>query len=127
MAQSYRDLVAWQKAMVLARTTYSATEAFPRREIFGLASQMRRAAVSIPSNIAEGKARVSTRDFVRFLRTAKASLAELETQVILSAEVGYLARAVAEELLQLSDEVSRILAGLIASMAPDDAGDAAHA
>jgi four helix bundle protein len=71
MAQHYKDLIAWQKAMKLVVRVYSVTEAFPRRELFGLTSQLRRAAVSVPSNIAEGQARFSHREFVHFLRNAR--------------------------------------------------------
>ena len=84
MAQSYRDLVAWKKAMLLARLIYDVTGHFPKSEVFGLGGQMRRAAVSVPSNIAEGQARFSKREFTHFLRNARGSLAELETQSILS-------------------------------------------
>ena len=81
MAQSsYKDLIAWQKGMELVAAIYDATDRFPSHEQFGLVSQLRRAAVSVPSNIAEGKAHYSNREFVRFLRHARGSLAEIETQ-----------------------------------------------
>ena len=88
--QSYRDLIAWQKAREFARLIYTLTGNFPKNETFGLTMQLRRAAVSIASNIAEGKARYSNKDFVHFLRTARGSLAEAETQVILSCDFGYI-------------------------------------
>ena len=116
MAKSYRDLVAWQKAMGVADIVYTATEDMPRNEMFGLTMQMRRAAVSIASNIAEGQARYSKREFVHFLRNARGSLAELETQVLLAAQLGYLHRSKAEQILKATDELNRILAGLIDSM-----------
>lgn len=78
MGGSYRDLIAWKKAMVLVREIYCATEAFPREERYGLMSQLRRAAVSVPSNIAEGQARYSRREFLHFLSNARGSLAEVE-------------------------------------------------
>lgn len=80
MAGSYRDLIAWKKAMILVRDIYCATQAFPREERHGLMSQLRRAAVSVPSNIAEGQARYSRREFHHFLNNARGSLAEVETK-----------------------------------------------
>jgi len=82
--KSYKNLIAWQKAMELVTAIYDATQGFPSHEQFGLISQMRRAAVSDPSNIAEGKEHYSNRDFVRFLRHARGSLAEIETQVLIA-------------------------------------------
>jgi four helix bundle protein len=79
--KSYTDLIAWQKAIALVTSIYAATRTFPKEEIYGLTSQMRRAAVSIPSNIAEGQGRGSTNEFIHFLGTAKGSLFELQTQV----------------------------------------------
>src|SRR5262245_3618122 len=84
--QTFRDLIAWQKAMNLAKEIYRLTKAMPASEQFGLTNQMRRAAVSIPSNIAEGYARQSTRDYLKYLRTARGSLAELSTQYELAIE-----------------------------------------
>ena len=89
MAQSYRDLIAWKKGMAVARLVYTLTADFPKIETFGLAAQMRRAAVSIPSNVAEGFARFSRREFKHFLRIARGSLAELETQAILAKDLEY--------------------------------------
>jgi four helix bundle protein len=88
--RSFNDLLAWQKAMSLAEDVYRVTRAFPKDEIFGLTSQMRRAAVSVASNIAEGQARQTRGEFVQFLGHAKGSLAELETQTMLSTRVGLL-------------------------------------
>jgi four helix bundle protein len=84
MGGSYRDLIAWQKAMVLVREIYYATQAFPKEERYGLMSRLRRAAVSVPSNIAEGQARYSRREFHHFLNNARGSLAEVETQIMLA-------------------------------------------
>lgn len=119
MAQSYRDLIAWKKGMELALLVYRLTADFPKSETFGLAVQMRRAAVSIPSNIAEGHARFSKREFKHFLRNARGSLAELETQAILSKDLHYLKDEEARELLKSTDELGRILTGLIASTKED--------
>ena len=113
---SYKDLIAWQKGMQLVAAIYDATEGFPSHEQFGLVSQLRRAAVSVPSNIAEGKAHYSNRDFVRFLRLARGSLAEIETQVLIAQQRQYLTAATATDLSQRFDELSRILSGLIHSL-----------
>lgn len=87
--QSYRDLEIWQRAMALAEQVYRLTGTFPREEIFGLTSQARRAATSIPANIAEGWGREGTKEFQQFLRIARGSLRELETHLLLSQRVGY--------------------------------------
>lgn len=114
--QGYRDLIAWQKAMELARLIYRVTEAFPKDEVFGLPAQLRRAAVSIPSNIAEGHARYSKKDFIHFLRHSRGSLAETETQITLAGDFRYCSSENTKKVLDSSDEVGRILAGLIASL-----------
>lgn len=98
----YKDLIAWQKGMDLVATIYDATQSFPSHEQFGLTSQLRRAAVSVPSNIAEGKAHYSNRDFVRFLRHARGSLAEIETQVLIAQQRKYLNTETATNLSQKS-------------------------
>jgi four helix bundle protein len=113
---SYKDLIAWQKGMSLVAVIYDATEKFPSCEQFGLVSQLRRAAVSVPSNIAEGKAHYSNRDFVRFLRHARGSLAEIETQVLIAEPRKYLPAGTAEKLSLQLDELGRILSGLIRSL-----------
>jgi len=113
---SYKDLIAWQKGMQLVAAIYDATEGFPSHEQFGLVSQLRRAAVSVPSNIAEGKAHYSNRDFVRFLRLARGSLAEIETQVLIAQQRSYLTTVTTAHLSQQLDELSRILSGLINSL-----------
>src|SRR5262245_25303395 len=105
---SYKDLIAWQKGMELVSAIYDATDGFPSLEQFGLVSQLRRAAVSVPSNIAEGKAHYSNRDFVRFLRHARGSLAEIETQVLIAQQRKYLHSETATKLTQKIDELSRI-------------------
>ncbi|MGH9554206.1 MAG: four helix bundle protein [Terriglobales bacterium] len=108
--------MAWKKGMNLVRLVYEVTSNFPKIEAFGLTSQMRRAAVSIPSNIAEGQARHSKREFTHFLRNTRGSLAELETQALLASDLGYLTEEQATKLLRLADELSRILSGLISSL-----------
>lgn len=89
MRGSYKDLRVWKQARELANAVYRATEFFPKHEFFGIVNQMRRAAVSVPSNIAEGKGHRSDREFERFLLHARGSLLELETQVILSGDLGF--------------------------------------
>jgi four helix bundle protein len=93
MADAYRDLIAWQKSTRLALDIYRSTQAFPKDELYGLTSQMRRAAVSIASNIAEGKGRFSRKEFVQFLYRARGSLLELETQLFIAGELGYVDQA----------------------------------
>ena len=110
--QSYRDLVVWQKAMDLAEQCYQATKSFPSEERFGLTNQIRRAAVSVPSNIAEGHGRSHTKEFLNHLSMAKGSLCELETQLQLGVRVGYMSDGVLRPVMALSDEVGRMLSGL---------------
>ena len=107
MAQHYKDLIVWQKAMHLVNAVYDATDAFPKRETYSLTDQIRRAAVSIPSNIAEGQAHYCNREFLHFLRHSRGSLAELETQLR-----NYLSESQAGAILKQAEEVSRILSGL---------------
>jgi four helix bundle protein len=98
MNKSYRDLVAWQKAMDLVTAIYEATASFPKEELFGLTSQLRRAAVSIPSNIAEGQGRDGVAEFRHFLRQASGSLMELETQVMIAARLCYVSQDSADRI-----------------------------
>ena len=116
MAQirTFRDLIAWQRGMDLTVAVYKATERMPESERFGLTGQMRRAAVSIPSNIAEGYARQSTGDYLKHLRIARGSFAELDTQTELSVRLSFL--NLAPELTDLFAEQDRILQGLIRSV-----------
>jgi len=109
----YKDLVAWQKAMDLVTEIYRVTQKFPKHELFSLTSQLRRAAVSIPSNIAEGQGQLFKGDFKRFLGYARGSLSELETQIIISHNLDYLTEEEVTNLLDLATEVGRILNGLI--------------
>lgn len=111
MASSYRDLVVWQKAMEIAKQAYIITKDSPKEEVYGLAFQMRRCAVSIPSNIAEGRGRNSDKEFVRFLRISLGSLYELQTQLELAMSLGYVANI--ENILNLSLEIEKMLNKII--------------
>ena len=112
----YRDLLVWQKAVDWVEVIYAATRAWPSDERYGLISQVRRAAVSVPSNIAEGCARRTTPDFLRFLSIARASLAEAETQLIIAQRLAYVEEAGLARLLEPADELSRMLSGLISKL-----------
>jgi len=111
----YRDLTAWQKSMDLAKAIYRGTHSFPREETYGLTSQMRRCAVSVPSNIAEGYGRLSRGELVQFLGQARGSLFELETQILLCRDFTYLSEIDAERLLKDVGQVARMLGGLLKS------------
>jgi four helix bundle protein len=102
--------------MTLVLDVYRCTQAFPKIETYGLTSQLRRAAVSVPSNIAEGQARRSTGEFKQFLGNARGSLAEVETQILISRDLGYLENQVSEKLLDATAEVGRMLNGLLAAL-----------
>lgn len=102
--------------MTFVREIYRATANFPREEVFGLTSQLRRAAVSIPSNIAEGKGRYSPRDFQHFLKQARGSVNEVETQLLLARDLDYLQKDQTAVLLKQCEEIGRILNGLISSL-----------
>jgi len=112
MPQSYRDLRVWQSSMAMVREVYLATKRFPYDEHDGLRSQLRRAAVSVPSNIAEGKGR-SNRDFSRFLMIARGSNWELQTQLEIARDLGYLSAETASRLLKEAEDVSRMLNGML--------------
>ncbi len=112
----YGDLLVWQKALAWVRGVYQASADWPDDERFGLTNQVRRAAVSVPSNIAEGCARGSTADFIRFLFIARGSLAEVETQLKIALSLDYLDQSQLAPLLAGADEISRMLAGLIAKL-----------
>ncbi len=112
-AKSYKDLVVWQRAVSLVVDIYKVSSQFPREEVYGLTSQIRRASVSIPSNIAEGQGRNSPRAFANHLNIALGSAAELETQLIVSSEVGYLSQATLVELIDELTEIIRMIYGLL--------------
>lgn len=110
--QSYQELKVWQQAMDLAVLCYQKTQSFPKEERYGLVSQIRRAATSIPANIAEGQGRQHTKEFLNSLSIARGSLKELETHLILCGRVGFLAEAEVVHLLEHCDAISRMLMGL---------------
>ena len=107
--QSYKDLVVWQKGIALAKVVYRLTQKFPSAEKFGLIAQMRRSAVSIPSNLAEGQARHTTGEFIQFISHAEGSVAELDTQLILSVELRFCGGSDAAPAFELIDELRRML------------------
>jgi len=107
--KTYRDLVVWQKSMVLVTEVYEISKKFPKNELYGLTSQIRRCAISLPSNIAEGYGRNSTNDYIHFLRIASGSLYELQTQMEISLNLQYIDRREFENLYELSREIERML------------------
>ena len=111
--KSYQELIVWQKAMQLVEEVYRLARMLPKAELFALSDQMRRAAVSIPSNIAEGQARNSTKEFVNFLSISRGSTAELETQLIICVRLKFLTPSQTEAALNLCGEVGRMLNALI--------------
>jgi four helix bundle protein len=114
--RSYRDLIVWQKAIELVTEVYRATENLPHAERFGLSSQLRRAAVSVPSKVAEGQGRRSTGEFKQFLGHPRGSLLEIETQIFIAKNVGYLSEEQCTGLHRRTEEVGRILNGLLGSL-----------
>ena len=112
----HKNLEAWKQSMDLVVEIYNKTKKFPKEEIFGLSQQMRRSAVSVPSNIAEGCSRKGKLETVQFLYMATASLSELETQIIISNKVGYISDVLTKEIITKIDELKRILVGLIKSI-----------
>lgn len=113
MRRKHQDLLAWQQAMKLVKLVYQFTSTFPKHELFGLTSQARRAAVSVPANIAEGAARNTQREFVQFLVIARGSLSELDTHILIARDLGYLSES--SEVDQQMDRVFSLLGGLINS------------
>jgi four helix bundle protein len=118
-SRNYRDLRAWQRSVDLAVAVYKATKRYPKDEVYGLIGQMRRSAVSVPSNIAEGQGRGSDVEPVRFLRIAHGSLRELETQLLISPRLGYIDVAQLQPILELAVEAGRLIQGLIRSKQRD--------
>jgi four helix bundle protein len=114
--RSYQDLEAWKLGIGLTKSVYRATASFPDAERYGLVSQLRRASVSIPSNIAEGWGRGTTAEYARFLRVARASLFEIETQLIIAAELGFLAEHEREGMNEETKQFGRVLSGLLRSI-----------
>ncbi len=119
MGHSYRELRVWQKSVDLVTAIYQLTRAFPKEELYGLTSQIRRSAVSVGSNIAEGQGRLSKRDFRHFLGQARGSLFELETQLLIACRLGYVREPDLQRTLDESGAVNAMLSGLMQSMAPD--------
>ena len=114
MKRSHEDLQVWQEGMALAKDVYAATASFPKEEMYGLTSQMRRAAVSVPSNIAEGAARCSKKEFLQFLNIARGSLMELETQIFLARDLGFTASH--DRMLERSNKTYALLNGLMSKL-----------
>jgi four helix bundle protein len=110
------NLEAWKESMALVKAVYQASQNFPKEEIYGLTSQIRRAAVSVPSNLAEGAARSGQREFSQFLSIARGSLSELETQLLIEAELGYLTQP--HPIFPLLDRVSKLITGLHKKVSP---------
>lgn len=115
-SRNYRDLVVWQKSMDLVTSVYEFSSEFPQAEQFGLTSQLRRAVISVPSNIAEGEGRQSSGDFRRFLAIAHGSLRETETQLMIAVRLGYAPQQQADELLEDTSEIGRMIQGLSRSL-----------
>jgi len=116
VGNSYKDLIAWRKAMDLVTEIYRVTRTLPREEMYGLTNQLRRAAVSVPSNIAEGQARFSKKEFHHFLSHARGSSVEIETQITIAENLEYLSPQQTRPLLNQAAELGRVLNGLIASI-----------
>jgi four helix bundle protein len=112
MVRDYRELEVWQRAMTFAEFCYEATRTFPKAEMFGMICQIRRAAASIPANIAEGQGRQHTKEFLNFLSIARGSLKEVESHLILSQRVGLMTDEQLKPLLKLAEEISRMMSGL---------------
>ena len=113
--KNYQELIVWQKAMEAAAEIYKVAKKLPKEELYVLSAQMRRAAVSIPSNIAEGQARNSNKEFVRFLSVAQGSKSELETQLLLSLKVGYLSDSDIDKAMELLAETGKLITSMIIS------------
>lgn len=116
MGVSFEDLVVWQRAMDLVTEIYRISRSFPKDELYGLTSQLRRAATSVPSNIAEGRGRLSEKEFQHFLGNARGSLMELRTQLQIARNLHYLDDHQARDLLAQADEVGRLLNGLLTTL-----------
>lgn len=112
----YRELIVWQKALDLVEMVYRITQRFPKEEVYGLTSQIRRAAVSAPANIVEGQGRSTTADFLHFLSIAHGSLKEVETHAFISQRLGYITEQTKSDLLTLTAHVGRLCSGLRKSL-----------
>lgn len=120
MATSYQDLIAWQKAMDLVEAVYRSTRSWPKDELYGLTTQVRRASVSIPAKVAEGKGRIGPKEFAHHLSIAHGSLCEMETHLQIGRRLGYLLDEELRELLARAKEVGRLILGLLRSLRPFD-------
>ena len=116
MLENFKELNVWQKSYDLCLMIYKITKKYPNEETYGLVSQLRRVAVSVPSNIAEGYGRKTTTDYIRFLYIAYGSICELETQILLSGDLGYIKESIHTETLDNVTEIERMLKGLINSL-----------
>ena len=116
VVRTYRDLVVWRKAISLVTEIYRYTQLFPKQKTYGLISQLKRAAISIPSNIAEGHARLTTGEYRQFLGHALGSLVEIETQLVISENLTYLAPAETNELMMRTDEIGKMLNAMLRSL-----------
>jgi len=114
--RNYRELIVWQKAMELVELVYQITKSFPKEELYGLTNQVRRAVVSIPSNIAEGQSRRSTAEFKNFLSIAQGSRAEVETQIMIAQRLHYISQQQMDQILALSEEIKRMIYSLRAKL-----------
>lgn len=114
--RNYQDLIVWQKSLEFTIAIYRYTKTFPKEETYGLISQMRRAAVSISSNIAEGQTRHTVKQFFQFLSIARGSLSELETQIILTYRLNYISEDTKNELLKTAEEIGRMLSSLMKNL-----------
>ena len=112
MVKSYRDLLVWQKSKQAVKEVYLLTAAFPKEEMYGLTSQIRRSSVSVPSNIAEGHARKSTKEFSHFISIALGSLAELETQIEIASDLSFIEYNKLQIIMNSLDEIGKMLRGL---------------
>ncbi|MDR0495146.1 MAG: four helix bundle protein [Treponema sp.] len=119
MIKSFRDLTVWQEAMNLVEMVYLQTRTFPKEEIYGLTSQIRRAAVSVPANIAEGNGRKSRKEYLHFLAIARGSIAELETHLLIAERLNMLTKEVSDQLQKQLQSVGRLLLALRKSLAPN--------
>ena len=116
MTGSYKELRVWKQAMQLALEVYRQTQGFPKQELYGLTNQLRRASVSVASNIAEGKGRSSDKELILFLHHARGSLLEVETQLLISSELGYFDKNVGSNLLGLTEDLAKALNALIKAL-----------
>jgi four helix bundle protein len=125
MSGPYRDIKVWQRAIEFVVDIYSCTRGFPKEEMYGLVTQLRRAAVSVPSNIAEGKGRRTDKEFLLFLHHARGSVFEVETQLTISGRLGYLSETEVRRLGTSAAEIARMLSGLIKAISSHESEQAA--